>query len=355
MTTCKSPVRPENLEGFLVAAMQTNGLPEADARTTARVFVTNDTWGVYTHGSKQIRGLLKNYRDGRMSLTDEPVIERDGPGSALIDARQTMPAVVSVQAMELAVAKARKTGIAFVAVRNSGHYGGAGYYAHLAAEQGMIGMSFTNVDPGVTVPGARVPLLGTNPIGYAIPTNKEPTVMMDIATSVVAASKIYALRELGKAIPEGWIIDKEGLPTTNPEGYPAVGALLPMAGHKGYGIGLLIEVLTGVIAGGAFGEQVVSWVLEDPTPVNQSHSFLAIDVSHYLDATDFRNRMDELVRFIRNAPRAKGAERIYLPGELEWDARVAALEHGMMLPDHVMVRLEGLSLDTGIPLETIYG
>ena len=123
----------------------------------------------------------------------------------------------------------------------------------------------------------------------------------------------------------------------------------------GYGIGLLIEVLTGVIAGGAFGEQVVSWVLEDPTPVNQSHSFLAIDVSHYLDATDFRNRMDELVRFIRNAPRAKGAERIYLPGELEWDARVAALEHGMMLPDHVMVRLEGLSLDTGIPLETIYG
>jgi LDH2 family malate/lactate/ureidoglycolate dehydrogenase len=200
-----------------------------------------------------------------------------------------------------------------------------------------------------------VPLLGTNPIGYAIPTNKEPTVMMDIATSVVAASKIYALRELGKSIPEGWIIDKEGLPTTNPEGYPAVGALLPMAGHKGYGIGLLIEVLTGVIAGGAFGQQVVSWVLEDPTPVNQSHSFLAIDVSHYLDATDFRNRMDELVRFIRNAPRAKGAERIFLPGELEWDARVAALEHGMRLPDHVMVRLEGLSLDTGIPLDTIYG
>jgi ureidoglycolate dehydrogenase (NAD+) len=342
------------LETFLIAAMKTSGLAEEDARTTARVFVTNDTWGVFTHGSKQIRGLLKNYRDGRMSLTNKPVVVREAAGSALIDAQQTMPAVVSVQAMELAISKAKKNGVAFVAVRSSGHYGGAGYYANLAAERGMIGLSFTNVDPGVTVPGARVPLLGTNPIGYAIPTNKEPTIMMDIATSVVAASKIYALRELGEPIPEGWIIDKDGLPTTNPEGYPAVGALLPMAGHKGYGISLLIEVLTGVIAGGAFGPQVVSWVLEDSTPVNQSHSFLVIDISHYLDPEEFKNRMDELARFIRNAPRAQGAERILLPGELEWNRRAEALKHGMVLPDHVMVRLEGLANDTGVALDTIY-
>lgn len=355
MSTCKSPVRPEALEAFCIAALQTGGLSATDAAITARVFVTNDTWGVYTHGSKQIRGLLKNYRDGRMSLTNKPVVERDSPGSALINAKQTMPAVVSVDAMNLAISKAKKTGTAFVAVSNSGHYGGAGYYAHMAAEQGMIGLSFTNVDPGVTVPGARVPLLGTNPIAYAVPTNKEPTVMMDIATSVVAASKIFAARETGKPIPEGWIIDKDGLPTTNPEGYPAVGALLPMAAHKGYGIGFLVEVLTGVIAGGAFGQQVVSWVLEDPTPVNQSHSFLAIDVSHFLDASDFKNRMDELVRFIRNAPRAKGAERIFLPGEIEWESRVAAMEYGMQLPDHVMVRLEGLAQDTGVDLDTIYG
>ena len=354
MGLCEKPVKPESLKTFCVKAMKTAGMNEEDAGITAEVLVTTDTWGVFTHGTKQLRGLLQNFRDRRMDIKAESKVVGEGPGWGLIDGHHFMPLVTSVRAMELAIAKARNSGTAFVTVRNSGHFGGAGYYAHLAAEQDMIGLSFTNVDPGVSVPGARVPLLGTNPIAYAVPAGNEPPIMLDIATSVVAASKIYAARDVGKAIPEGWIIDKDGLPTTDATGYPAVGALLPMAGHKGYGISLLIEIVTGVLAGGAFGPEVVSWMQESATPVNQSHAFLAVNVSKFLPIDQFKERMDSLIRFIRNAPKAQGADRIYLPGEMEWEARQRSLREGMTLPDHVMVRLEGLAQDFGIRLQEIY-
>jgi ureidoglycolate dehydrogenase (NAD+) len=334
--------------------MKLAGMDEEDAGITADVLVTTDTWGVFTHGTKQLRGLLQNFGDRRMDIRAKAEVVDGGPGWGLMDGHHSMPMVTSVRAMELAIAKARKTGTAFVAVRNSGHFGGAGYYAYLAAEQDMIGLSFTNVDPGVCVPGSRVPLLGTNPIAYAVPAGEEPPIMLDIATSVVAASKIYAARDVGKPIPEGWIIDKDGLPTTDPTGYPSVGALMPMAGHKGYGIALLIEILTGVLAGGAFGPEVVSWMMDSAVPVNQSHAFLAVNIANFLPIQRFKARMDSLIRFIRNAPKAQGANRIYLPGEMEWEARERALREGMMLPDHVMVRLQGLAGDYGLALQEIF-
>jgi ureidoglycolate dehydrogenase (NAD+) len=347
-------VFPDDLKAFCVTAMMAGGLGREAANTTADVLVTTDTWGVHTHGTKQIRGLMKNFRDRRMSLSAQPVVVRESAGAVLIDAHQSMPMVASVQAMEMAIEKARQTGTATAVLRNSGHFGGAGYYAYLAAQHDMVGLAFTNVDPGVTVPGACVPLLGTNPLAYAVPAGDEPPIMLDIATSVVAASKIYALRDVGKPIPEGWIIDKDGLPTTDPTGYPSVGAMLPMAGHKGYGIGLMVEILTGVLGGGAFGPEVVSWILETPTPVNQSHSFIAINIEAFQPVAEFKKRMDSLIRFIKNAPRAKGSERIYLPGEMEHEARQQALRMGMTLPDHVMVRLQGLAEDYGLSMDRLY-
>ena len=354
MGLSKEHVMPQALKAFCVKAMKLAGMSEEDAAVTADVLVTTDAWGVFTHGTKQLRGLLQNFRDRRMDIRAKVEMVGEGPGWGLMDGHHSMPMVTSVRAMEMAIAKARKTGTGFVAVRNSGHFGAAGYYAYLAAEQDMIGLSFTNVDPGVCVPGARVPLLGTNPIAYAVPTGKEPPILLDIATSVVAASKIYAARDMDKPIPQGWIIDKDGLTTTDPTEYPAVGALMPMAGHKGYGIALLIEILTGVLAGGAFGPEVVSWMMDSETPVNQSHAFLAIDIAKFLPIRQFKERMDNLIRFIRNAPKAKGTDRIYLPGEMEWEARERALREGMILPDHVMVRLKGLAEDYGLALQEIY-
>jgi len=338
----------EQLERFCVEAMRRAGMREADAQVTAEVLVTTDTWGTHTHGTKQLRNLMKNFRDGRMDVKARAELMAEGPGWARFDGHASMPMPTSVRAMETAIAKAKNTGIAIATVNNSGHYGAAGYYAWLATRHDMIGMSFTNVDPGVAAPGSRGSVLGTNPLAYAVPAGREHPVMLDIATSVVAASKIYALRDLGKRLPEGWLVDGDGVPTTDPSQYPHAGALVPMAGHKGYGIAFLVEVLTGVLGGGAFGNLVRSWVIGPPLPVNQSHSFIAIHVEAFEPVAEFKSRMDALIRQIKDAPKAKGADCIWLPGEKEWEYRAKALAVGIALPQDVRVSLKGLAEDVRI-------
>jgi ureidoglycolate dehydrogenase (NAD+) len=347
-TTTPARVSREQLERFCVEAMRRAGMTEADAATTADVLVTTDTWGTHTHGTKQLRNLLKNLRDGRMDVKAHAELVGEGAGWARFDGHASMPMPTSVQAMQTAIGKAQNTGIAISTVNNSGHYGAAGYYAWMATRKDMIGLSFTNVDPGVAVPGSRGSVLGTNPLAYAVPAGQEHPIILDIATSVVAASKIYALRQLGKPLPEGWITDGDGLPTTDPGQYPLAGALLPMAGHKGYGIGLLVEVLTGVLGGGAFGSDVRSWVFGDAEPVNQSHTFIAIHVGAFEPVAEFKERTDALIRQIKNAPKAKGADRIWLPGEKEWEYRAEALAKGIALPGDVRANLKGLAEDLGM-------
>ncbi|MDD5705298.1 MAG: Ldh family oxidoreductase [Kiritimatiellae bacterium] len=158
-----------DVKAFCVAAMRKAGMATEDAETTADVLVTTDTWGVHTHGTKHLRQLLKNFRDGRMDVTARAELTGEGPGWAHFDGHHTMPMRTLVLAMQTAVNKARQTGIAVSTVRNSGHYGAVGYYAYLAARQDMIGMSLTNVYPGVAAPGSRGAVLGTNPLAYAIP------------------------------------------------------------------------------------------------------------------------------------------------------------------------------------------
>ncbi len=347
-------VKPEKLQAFCIEAMRRAGMKEEDARITAEILVTTDTWGTLTHGTKQLRGLLKNFRDQRMDVNAAGEILEEGPGWAMYDAHISMPLVVSHQAMQTAMAKAKECGIGMAGVKNSGHFGAAGYYAWMAARNDMIGLSFSNVDPGVAVPGSRVPVLGTNPLAYAVPAGKEYPVFLDIATSVVAASKIYAAQALKKPIPENWLLDKDGIPTTNPAGYPYEGAMMFMAGHKGYGIALMVEILTGILCGGAFGSQVVSWVKKIPQPVNQSHSFIAINIAAMMPIEQFKDRMDQMIREIKAAPRAKGSDRIYLPGEMEWERREKALKQGMSLPEDVVANLKGVAEDYNINIEDYF-
>jgi ureidoglycolate dehydrogenase (NAD+) len=336
----------EKLQRFCVEMMQKAGMCREDANVTAEVLVATDTWGTFTHGTKQLQKLLKNFRDGRMNPKAVPEIINEGPGWALYDGKRAMPMVSSVKAMETAISKAKDTGIAYAVVKNSGHYGAAGYYANMASEADMFGISMTNVDPCMAVPGAKEAVLGTNPIAYAVPAGKGKSVMFDIATSVVAASKIFKARDLGQSIPDNWLIDKDGLPTSDPSGYPAVGAIMPMAAHKGYGIALMIEILTGVISGSAFAKDVPCWVLDQPEPVDQSHTFIAVDIKSMMPIEDFKKRIDTLIRMIKETPRAKGVDQIYLPGEMEWQHREKVLQdNGIELPEDVVDSLKGLAND----------
>ncbi len=346
-------VYPDRLKDFCVKAMLKSGIREEDAAITAQVLVTTDTYGVFTHGTKQLRTLLWNFRTGRLDAQAVPEVVAQGPSWAMIDGHFAMPMVTSCMAMGIAIEKARATGIAFSGVKHSSHFGAAGYYANMAAEQDMIGLAMCNVDPAMTVPGARGKILGTNPIAYAVPAGEGRPIFLDIATSTVAASKVFAARALGKAIPDNWLVDDEGVPTTDPSHYPEQGALSPMSGYKGYGLALFVETLSAVLTGAAMLSQVKCWVLDLPDPTDEGHAFVAINVTSMMPVAEFKQRMDWLIREIKTSPKARGSARIYLPGEMEWERMAEAQAHGMRLPEDVIASLAGLAEDVGLDIRDL--
>ncbi len=343
----RAVLSPTELEEFCVNAMLKAGLSREHARVTAKVLVTTDTWGVHTHGTKQLRGLLKNVRDGRLNPKAEPEVVREAASAALVDGHYAMPMVSSTMAMNLAIGKAKKTGVAFIGVTHSGHFGAAGYYANMAAEQNMIGLSMCNVEPFMTVPGAKGRVLGTNPIAYAVPAGGEPTIFLDIATSAVAVSKVFAARARGEQVPPTWFVDSTGHPSTDPFKIDD-GAMLPMAGHKGYGIAVLIEVLSAVLTGSAVMGEVQSWVLDLAEPPNQGHAFMVINPDVFMPVETFKARVDAMIQEIKSAPKAPGASRIYMPGEMEWERREKALREGIKLPPDVVANLQEMAEDWGL-------
>ena len=340
-------IRPDDLKEFCTAAMVKAGLSQEDAELSAHVFVTTDTWGTFTHGTRQIRGLMQNARRGRLVATAREKVVGEGPSWAIIDACDGMPPAISCRAVERALAKARQSGMCYIGIRGSSHYGAAGFYANMIAENDMIGLSMCNVEPCMTVPGGKSRVLGTNPIAYAAPTGTERTVMLDIATSAVAATKIFAAKNEGRSIPDTWLVDEEGIPTTDPTEYPEKGAQLPMAGHKGYGLAVLVELLTATLSGAAMMSGVHSWVADTDEPSNQGHAFVAIDVGAMMPLQEFHARMDAMCQEIKSASPAKGGT-IFLPGEIEWNQREQALADGIAMPEDVLISLRGLAEESGL-------
>lgn len=337
-------ITPVELETFVISACCKAGMSEKDAMITAKVLVTTDTWGVYTHGTKQLRGLLKNLRDGRLKPDIKPEVVRESLSSVLIDGHYAMPMVSSVTAVRLAIEKAKNTGIAIAGVFHSGHFGAAGYYANMAAQKDMIGVSMCNVEPYMIAPGARGRVLGTNPIAYAIPADKYPTILLDIATSAVAVSKIFAARSRHEQIPLDWLVDGEGNPTSDPNKVDE-GALMPMANHKGYGIAIFVETISALLTGAAMLSQVNSWVWDIKEPSNQGHAFIVINPEMMLPVNEFKHRVDKMIEEIKSAPLAPGIKKIYMPGEMEWERREKARTEGMTLPPDVLANLRGVVED----------
>lgn len=339
----------EELTAFCLKAMDACGMRKASAQATADALVTTDTWGIHTHGSKQLRPLL-GLRPGRMDPKAVPEVVAEGPAWALVDGHSAIAPASACAGMEAAMRKAKAAGIGYAGVFGSNHFGAAAYYAAMALRNDMIGIAMTNVNPLVTVTGGKTAVLGTNPIAYAAPAGEEPPILFDIATSVVAASKVITARALGTTIPDHWLVDQEGRPTTDPSRYPDEGALQPMTGHKGYGLALLVEILAAVLTGSQMMSEVKIWLGEDPGPLSQGHAFVAIEIDAIMGIDRFKARMDAAIREIRDSPKATGSDRIYLPGEMEWEKRETALREGMLLPEDVWQRLAGLAEDFGLDL-----
>ena len=307
-------------------------MSEADARTGADVLVTTDAWGVFTHGTKSLAGYLKRLKAGGLQPKGRPAVVAEGPAWGLVDGDSSLGMVTSVLAMRTAMAKARASGIAYVGVRNSCHFGAAGYYTWLAASEGLIGLAMANDIPSVAAPGSRRAVTGSNPISYAVPAGRFRPLLMDMAISTVAGGKVYAARTRGEPIPAGWIVDGQGRPTTDPSTFPETGALTPMSGHKGYGLALLIEALSGLLTGAQFTWRVGSWSFDDPGKATlHGAAFIAIDCKAIMPLGHFTSRVEELINEIHAAPRADGVERLYVPGEMEWERHDRAMKEGIRL------------------------
>ncbi len=340
----------EDLQTFCLSALGRLGVSEAQARTTADALVTTDPWGVFTHGTKLLPGYARRLRAGGIRADASPEVVREGAAWAIVDARSSLGQVSSAFAMRAAIEKARDAGIAYVGVRNGNHFGAAGYYAWLAAREGFVGLACSNDIPSVAAPGSRVAVMGSNPIAYAIPAGDREPILLDIATSTVAGGKVYAARAQGKPIPPDWLIGEDGLPTTDSSLYPHKATLMPMAGHKGYGIALLVECLSALLSGAAVRWQVGSWIFGDPSlPTNHGAAFIAIDVKAVAAESEFRAGVDRLFQEIHAAPTAPGVERVLLPGEAEWERRRKALAEGIPLPPEVREGLRKLASELGMP------
>lgn len=347
-------IKLQDLKDFCTAALVKEGMQKEYAAITAQVLSETDAYGTYSHGTKNLHSYIKKARMGGINIKAVPEIERQGPAFAVYNAQRSMGMVAGVLAMQLACEKAQTTGIALVSVKNSCHFGAAGYYANMAAAQGMLGIAFSNVDPNMNIPGARGKAIGNNPLAYASPAQSSPSVFLDIALSNVASLKVFQARANGESIPASWIVDKDGLPTQDPSHYPEEGAMQPMAAHKGYGLALMVELLTGILNGGetSMGGNIESWLTQMEKPNNVSHSFIAVAPALFLGGQgSMAQRTETAAQTLRALPKAKGQQHIYTPGQLEWQNHQNARDNGINLPAELEKTLKELAAESGILLK----
>ncbi len=334
-----------HLAAFGAGVLRQVGVPARDAERILRFLVEANLRGVDSHGVARLPFYVRRMVKGLINPRPRPRVLRQRGACALLDADNGLGVLVGQQAMARAMRLARRFGVATVVVRNSNHYGAAGQHCEQAAADGMIGLSTSNGEACLPPWGGRHPFFSNNPFALAAPSRRFPLVV-DFATSVATRGGLMLARQTGTPIPEGWALDAEGRPTTDPAA-AASGSLLPIAGPKGYALAMALEILCGVLGGGAYGPGVKSLFANWNEPSGQTHFFQATDPGFFLPRRVFLDRMDEMVAHIRGAPRAAGAEPIRVPGERRHRLRAEHLRHGIPLHTRIAEELEGLAREVG--------
>lgn len=337
----------EALRVFAERALVLAGARPDDARITADGLVAADLRGVHTHGVVRLGVYVARLR--RRSFDPDAVLSvvRDGGPTVLLDAGAGLGIPAVTRAMDLAVDRAARHGIAAVGVRNSNHCGMLAYPALRAVARGAVGVVLTNADRQVAPWGARVKFLGTNPLAIAVPAGQEPPVVLDMATSVVPHSRIQAAAARGEAIPPGWALDRDGRSTTDPVAALA-GALLPLGGPKGSGLALAVDMLAGLLTGARSGPEIASLYDDLDRAQGLGHLCLAVAVEAFVPLEQFTARVDALIRGVRGLPAAEGVERVYLPGEIEHARAEEYAATGIPLPPHVVAEVEKVAAALGM-------
>jgi len=354
-------VQAEPLKAFCRRVFVKLDVAPEDAEVTADSLVSADMRGINSHGVARLRRYMKGLRDGVMVARPKIEVVHETATTALYDGGGGLGQPVSAQAMQMAIDKAQAYGTGFVTVRNSNHYGIAGYYSMMALEHGMIGLSMTNASVLVVPTFGRDAVLGTNPISVAAPANQERPFVLDMATSTVPRGKLEVYNRQEKPIPLGWATDERGVPTQD-TGHVIQnlldrvgGGLLPlggagelMSGYKGYGLSLLVDILCGVLSGAAYATKVYPKAPDgQPLPSDLGHFFGALRVDAFRPLDDFKASMDDIIRRLKNAPKAEGQDRIYIHGEKEFEIEAERRVNGVLLHPKVVADLQEIAQELG--------
>ncbi|MGD0802732.1 MAG: Ldh family oxidoreductase [Candidatus Bathyarchaeia archaeon] len=345
-------VKSETLRDFMFDVFKSVGVPEGDAQTCSDVLIAADKQGIDSHGISRLKPI---YIDRILAGQQSPVtifeVIRERPTTAVVDGHRGMGMVVAKKAMRMAIQKAKKLGMGMVAVRNSTHFGIAGYYAQMAVDEGLIGIIGTNARPSIPPTFGTENMLGTNPLTFGMPNDEPFPFMLDCATSIIQRGKVEVLARNGKKVQEGLVIDNNGEYMTDPneilqgltKGKAAllpIGGLYETGGYKGYGYATVVEILSASLQGGAF--------LKALTGTNLGHFFIAIDITAFTELDDFKKITGEILRGLRASRKMPGYDRIYTAGEKEYLTYLEREKKGIPINKSLQKELKQLKEDCSL-------
>ncbi len=332
----------EELFEIGIKALEIVGVPEEDARITVDVLLCADLRGVSTHGIQRLLMYVPRVRKGLINPNPKIVVKSVAPAMKLINGDDGLGPVVGTRGMKEAIESARELGIAFVGCRDSNHFGAAAPYVLMACQEKMVGVAGTNAFPTMAPWGGLEKLVGNNPLAIGVPCEGECPFVLDMAMSVSSRGRMRHMAEKGEKMPEGWAVDSAGRPTTDPlEGLK--GFVLPIGLHKGYGLALAMDILSGVLTGAGFSTGVKSLIQQWEEPQHIGHFFIAIDPTRFMDWEAFSDRMKGLCDSMRNARRVDSAKPIFIPGEPEAQIERDRRAHGIPVDLGTYEILKGLA------------
>lgn len=337
---------------FIARALVAAGIPAEDAGQVAALMAESDARGGDAHGVFRLPQYVKQIQSGAVNPRPNIQIVSNRAGTALVDGDNALGHLVMKRATELAIEKARQCGVGWVGTRRSNHAGPAQIYPRMAAARDMIGMYFCVGNANLLPPwGGTEVLLSTNPIAIAVPGLRHPSIVLDMATTNTAFGKIRLKAQRGEPMPEGWMIDREGKPLTDPK-RASEGFLVPIGGPKGYGLALMIGLMAGTMNGAAFGRDVVDYTVDSKTPSNSGQSIVAVDIAAFADVPAFKQQVDEVWDVMKSSPTLPGVDEVRLPGERSEQIYRERMAHGVPLSEGQRKILNELAGRLGIqPLQ----
>jgi LDH2 family malate/lactate/ureidoglycolate dehydrogenase len=344
------------LAGFVVDVLTAMKMPRPTAELTADLMVRTDLRGVDSHGIDMLPRYHEWWREGFIVCDAEPIVVQDQVATAVLDGRRGLGHYVSTVAMRTAIDKARTYGLGMVTVRNSNHFGAAANYSMMALAHDMIGLAATNTPYVAMAPTfGRKAMLGTNPISFAAPAGRHAPFVLDMATTTVAVGKIRVASRRNAPIPAGWAVDDRGRPTTDPAVALKHRLLTPVGGgsetggHKGYGLGVMVDILSGVLAGAVYADLFLRSDLKARGIHNTGHCFAVIDPARFRPLTDFKRDMDDMFDALKATPPAEGRARVYVAGEPEAENEARRRREGIPLAPALVEIVNGIARALGVP------